>query len=488
LRLIKKGELNLTEQRKEEYIYKKRIMASYGSRELASQWIFAAFGFSVFFFYESVIQLPTLLAALAYVVYSIWNAVNDPLIGWIMEKIHMPWEKKGFKRFPWLVIAIIPWLISYLLIYLVPSQWYGSPAIVQQNQWLIFGWYVGTLCFYDTMVTLYDTNVLAVYPEKFRTLGERRTTQGFGTILGILGLVLAAVPPMFFVGEDTLVASGYVANAWFSVGFGVILWLFTIPGIFEDKRVRDLRFKRKESGEKQEIEPFIKSTVTVVKDRNFMLKMIHFFGYQVGAVMTQTSAYYVVTYILLNQTSITILLLSMLIGSLISVPIWNYVAHKLNDNRKVGLIACAVLFVTFIPLMIVGDVIGWIISLVLFGVGIGANWYIDPPMMGDVLDDVSVRTGKTQYTIYYGFQAFFIKFGQTFIAITIALSHVLTGFDPANPIQTDFALFGIRVHTAIVPAILMLITLIIFWKWYDITPEKVLENKSKLKELGLERN
>lgn len=485
--LSKKGDINLTEDRKEVYNYKKRIMASYGSRELASQWIFAAFGFSVFFFYESVIQLPTLLAALAFVIYSIWNAINDPLIGWVLEKIHMPWEKKGFKRFPWLVIAIIPWLISYLLIYLVPSQWYGSPAIVQQNQWLIFGWYVGTLCFYDTMVTIYDTNVLAIYPEKFRTLGERRTTQGFGTLLGIIGLVLAAVPPMFFVGEETLVASGYVANAWFSVGFGVILWLFTVPGIFEDKRVRNLRLKRKELGEIQELEPFIKSTLTVVKDKNFMLKMIHFFGYQVGAVMTQTSAYYVVTYILLNQTSITILLLSMLVGSLISVPIWTYVAHKVNDNRRVGIIACTVLFVTFIPLMIVGDVIGWIISLVLFGVGIGANWYIDPPLMGDVLDDVSVRTGKTQYTIYYGFQAFFIKFGQTFIAITIALSHVLTGFDPANPIQTGYALFGIRVHTAIVPAILMLITLLIFWKWYDITPEKVTENKMKLKELGLER-
>jgi len=106
----------VTEERKEEYTYKKRIMASYGARELAGQWIYAAFGFSVFFFYESVIQLPTVLAALAFVIYSIWNAVNDPLVGWLLEKIHMPWEKKGYKRFPWTLIFVIPWLISYLLI------------------------------------------------------------------------------------------------------------------------------------------------------------------------------------------------------------------------------------------------------------------------------------------------------------------------------------------------------------------------------------
>ena len=28
----------------------------------------------------------------------------------------------------------------------------------------------------------------------------------------------------------------------------------------------------------------------------------------------------------------------------------------------------------------------WMISLLLFGIGIGGSWFIDPPMMGDVLD------------------------------------------------------------------------------------------------------
>ncbi|MFX1574778.1 MAG: MFS transporter [Promethearchaeota archaeon] len=476
----------MSEERKEEYKYSKKIMASYGSRELMGQWIFAAFGFSVFFFYENVIALPTILAALAFTIYSIWNAINDPLIGWFLEKIHMPWEKKGFKRFPWVVIAFIPWLISYLSIYLVPSQWYGTSSIVNQNKWSIFAWYVISLCIYDTLATLYDVNVVSIYPDKFKSLGERRTTQGFGTILGIIGLVAAAIPPMFFIGEKTLIASGYIFGAIFSVGLGLIIFIFTIPGIFEDKRMRNLHIQRRESGVKEEIEPFFKSTLTAIKDKRFMLKMVHFFGYQVGGVMIQTSAFYVVTYILLNETSITVLLLMMLVGALISVPLWTIIAHKVNDNRKIAIIACATLFITFIPLIFVGNVIGWIIGLIFFGIGIGANWYIDPPLMGDVLDDISVRTGKTQYRIYYGFQAFFIKFGQTFIAITIALSHILTGYVGGAETQDSLALFGIRIHTAIVPAILMLITLLIFWKWYDIKPDLIKINKEKLKELGLE--
>ncbi|MFX1338768.1 MAG: MFS transporter, partial [Promethearchaeota archaeon] len=86
---------------KETYAHSKYIMASYGSREMFGQWIAAAFGFMVFFYYEAVVGLDVVLAAFAYVLYSIWNAINDPFFGYIMEKIHMPWEKKwGIKRFP----------------------------------------------------------------------------------------------------------------------------------------------------------------------------------------------------------------------------------------------------------------------------------------------------------------------------------------------------------------------------------------------------
>jgi Na+/melibiose symporter-like transporter len=175
----------------------------------------------------------------------------------------------------------------------------------------------------------------------------------------------------------------------------------------------------------------------------------------------------------------------MLIGALISVPIWGIVANKINNNRKIGIIGGFTLFLGFIPLIFVTSLAGWMISLVFFGVGIGANWYIDPPLMGDVLDDISVRTGKSQHAIYYGIQSFFIKFGQTFIAVTIALSHIFTGYVQGAETQTPLAIFGIRIHTAIVPAILMLITITAFYKYYRLTPDKVAANKKKLKEMGI---
>jgi len=114
--------------------------------------------------------------------------------------------------------------------------------------------------------------------------------------------------------------------------------------------------------------------------------------------------------------------------------------------------------------------------------------------LADVLDDIAVRTGKRQQGIYYGFQAFFIRLGYANIAITIAIVHILTGFVGGAPSRAELiarsptpelALFGIRIHAAIVPAILILITIIIFWRFYKLTPDKVAANKAKLEELGI---
>jgi Na+/melibiose symporter-like transporter len=185
----------------------------------------------------------------------------------------------------------------------------------------------------------------------------------------------------------------------------------------------------------------------------------------------------------------------MLLGSLISVPLWTLFAKRVNDNRKLGLIAGTILFLTFIPLIFAWDLTSWMIFLVFFGIGVGGHWYIDVPLLADVLDDIAVKTKKRQQSIYYGYQAFFARFSGTFIAITISITHLLTGFVEgsaslgelilANPLGYRLALFGIRIHSAIIPAIFALILLLVFWQYYDLTPDKVAANKAKLKELGI---
>ena len=166
----------------------------------------------------------------------------------------------------------------------------------------------------------------------------------------------------------------------------------------------------------------------------------------------------------------------------------------IRENTVILLNMYIIMFLTFLPMIFISGMLEWFIILICFGIGLGGQWFSDNPTLADVLDDIAVRTGKREQGIYYGFQAFFIRLGSATIAITIAIVHTLTGFVEGAPSLAEMkaksptpelALFGIRIHAAIVPAILIFITMLIFWKFYSLTPDKVAANKLKLKELGL---
>jgi Na+/melibiose symporter-like transporter len=159
-----------------------------------------------------------------------------------------------------------------------------------------------------------------------------------------------------------------------------------------------------------------------------------------------------------------------------------------------SLITDAILCLTFIPIIFVQGMLGWIISLVFFGIALGNQWFMDPPTMGDILDDVAVKTGRRDPSVYLSYQSLVFKLGQTSTAGVIAIVPTQTGL-PAGVTSLgelmqrsptpQLALFGIRIHSAIVPALVALSATLAFWKLYDLKPEIVSENKKKLEKIGL---
>jgi GPH family glycoside/pentoside/hexuronide:cation symporter len=472
----------------ETYKFSKKIMASYSMNQFFGQWITGPFGMYVFIFYEVQIGLSVGLVALAFILYSFWNAFNDPFIGYIMNKIHMPWEEKHGKRYPWIIIGGIPWLFTYLLVFSLPLTL--DPV---RDQWIIFSWLFVSICLYDTLFTLWDVNVRAMYPDKFRGLGERRTAAGIGTIIGMSGIVASSIIPPLFIRFG--VPETFRIQAWVLIGVGLIIFFLMIPGIREDEEIKARYLQRLAEREKVKQESFFRSTKSVISNKTFMVKVIFFFGYQAAVAILSASALYMIIFVLdMEAWFLAVLMGTMLLGAFVSLPIWVRFSHKINNNKKISLYAGLAMFLTFIPIFLVSDLIFFIVALFLFGIGLGGQWFVDPPAMADVLDDVAVKTGRRQEEIYYGYQAFFIRLSLVVQAIIFATVHTLTGFIEGSIDQQDLfaksptpelALLGIRLHTALIPALLVLACTLIFWKFYDLTPDKVAANKAKLKELRI---
>jgi Na+/melibiose symporter-like transporter len=311
--------------------------------------------------------------------------------------------------------------------------------------------------------------------------------------MGMIGIAVGSIiPPMFIA---TGVPETYRIMSWAGVGIGLILFFVMLPGTRENPKMRARYQMYREVAKETDREPFFKTAKKAITDRRFMIKVIYFFGYQAAVALLSASGPYMITYVIQGDAgTLGILMAFMLIGALVSMPIWTFISQKVNNNKKMSLVAGIVMFLTFLPMFFVNGFLFFMIALFLFGIGLGGQWFMDPPTMGDVLDDIAVRSGKREAAIYYGYQAFFIRLSGSFQALLFALVHILTGFPAgvtsytelvAESATPDLALLGIRAHAALIPAIIVLVTIFIFWKWYDLTPEMVAANKEKLKELGL---
>lgn len=466
----------------------KGIMTSFNMHQFFGQWISGPFGMYVFIFYETQIGLDVILIALAFILYSVWNAFNDPLVGYIMARIHMPWEERWGKRYPWVIIAGIPWAFTYLFVFLVPFTL--DPV---SDQWTIFTWLLVTICLYDTLFTIWNINVISMFPDKFENLDERRTAAGIGTIVGMTGIVVAStIPPIFIVFG---VLETFRTQAWIMGGVALIILVFMIPGIREDEETRERYKQRLIRMKEEELDSFFKAAKEVISNKRFMTKMLFFFGYQAAVGLLAASALYMIVFVLdLEAWYLGVLMGAMLLGAFISLPFWVKLSHRFNDNKKISIYAGFVMCITFLPMLFVTELIFVIIVMLLFGIGLGGQWFVDPPTMADVLDDATVRTGKKKEEIYFGYQTFFIRLSGVAGALIFAIVHTLTGFVEGTTTRAELfarsptpelALLGIRFHIALIPAILVLICTLIFWKFYDLTPDVVAANRAKLKQLNL---
>ena len=83
-----------------EIEHSKLNMASYGFGKFLTEFMEMAFTVWLYFFYTDTIGVDSLIIGLAVVVYAIWNAVNDPLVGYLTNK-PFKFTKKWGRRFPW---------------------------------------------------------------------------------------------------------------------------------------------------------------------------------------------------------------------------------------------------------------------------------------------------------------------------------------------------------------------------------------------------
>lgn len=455
-----------------EILHSKKIMASYGFGSLIWHLVDLTLIFMLFFFYEVEVGLESWLTGLGLSIFAVWDACNDPIVGYLTDR-PFRFTKKWGRRFPWVIMSFIPMLISFILIFTPPN------VSAQESPWIIFGWLVFSTCLYDTLESIFTVNFWSLFPDKFRDRTERRVASSFIVYLGFVGLVISfIVPPMIIVYGDL---GSYAMIAWFCVVVSFFCWIIMIPGVRDDKEAVKRYLTKYEEREKDSFFKVLKETL---KQKTFVICLTLFVLFESLTVIMTSSFLYFVRYILQEEAEIiTLISIMLLIGGLIGVPIWYKYAQKTHDNRKTMIISGLIMICFTLPLTVISDLTGILVDILLYGIGLGGFWVMIDPVFGDIIDESIIITGKRREGMFFGFRNFICNFAKVIGAITLAIVHELTGFVEGAEIQPPTALFGIHLHFGLIPAIYLAIGIFVFWKYFDITPEKAKQIKEQLMEL-----
>ena len=455
-------------------IHSKWNMASYSIGDFIMQTFAFTFTAYVFFFYEVEVGLDSWLVGLGFIIYTIWNAINDPLVGYICDKTYRFTRRWG-RRFPWIVSSMFPSILIYVLLYTPPEG----------NQMEIFIWLIFATCLFDTTLSFWGVNSSALFPDKFRDLNERRTASGIKNAIGYLGIAFGALVPPIIVGEGG--RQGFIDQAWALVIVTLIAGIFAIPGFREDKEYVERYIKKSESLRETQTPPhFFKSFISAFKQKNFVAFVFLFLSYSVLRACLLSSLQYGLMYILeLPLSYSTILMGAYLVASLITIPLWVMWIKRKNDNRKIMIISSLMSALFTIPMLFFSDLLSWIIILILWGIGIAGMFVAQSPVFGDIIDENVVLTKTRKEGLFNGFYVFILRFSTGIQAIIFASIHELTGFVEGAETQTEFAIFGLQIAMALIPSILMVIGALVFWKYYDLTPEKSVTIRQQLNEIQI---
>lgn len=427
------------------------------------------------FYYEVEILLPIALMALATGIYTFWDMINDPIIGYRSDR-NTRFTRKWGRRFPWMMISAAPLCITLFLLYLPPD-----PKV--SGAWATFAWFLIILLLYDTFEDMYLVPYFSLKVAKFRDVNERTKLQTLYEFITTIGLLLSfLVPPLII--EYGNPASYIPLVIWGTIVI-IISILLGIPGTMEDSELRESYFVQV-----KEQEPFFSSFFGLVKNAFKNKNFIAFLGFWLAtavfdAIFVSSIPYWVYYVLQADPETELLVYIPYFIAILGPIPLTYYLTKKYGHLR-VFIISSVVQTITlFIMFFFMRNLVAVLIFTAILGFSIGLNNVSSNVTQLDFYDDVALRNKERQEGGYRGVFEFLTRFTFFLQYLIFFIVHELTGFDAESPTQTLLAQWGIIIIMVLIPALFVLGMILIFVKFYTLTPEKMEQVRTELNELGI---
>ena len=449
-------------------------MLSYSFGNLTGFFLGTVYTLYIFYFYEVEIGLSAGLVALSLIIFAMWNMINDPLLGYLTDR-PFKWTRRWGMRFPWILIAVFPALICFLLVFTPPN------INAKTNPLPIFLYMIFILCLFDTCYSIFSTNFYGSFAKQFPSDKERRKAAIFNTIIPHIGFVfIGFIPPLIIVYGDK--NSFFLAMLIVAIILSVCV-IISIHGISESEDLKETFLRGYDNVGRTS---FWKTMKIAFRHKNYVIAIITATLYSAAWNLYIASGIYFMKDILRLPLSFILLInLAQFLGFCGFIPFWAWVAKKIG-HVKTYTLGCLLVSITLTPVLWVTTLWEAMLYNFIGGIGFGAFYIMGSPISSDCYDEIALTTGKRQEAVLSGIRTFFLRIAIIITALTIAIVHILTAYnqDP-NARQTALAQLGIRIHMGLIPSLLALMAFIIMLLFYDLKGEKKEQMKKNLREKKL---
>lgn len=418
----------------------------WGIAALGTSFVSGVYGALLPIFYQDYLGLQARWIGIASTIYAIWNAINDPLFGYITDSTR---SKRG-RRIPYMRYTAPFLALTFILVWFAPQR---------AGQGALFAWMLTTMLLYDTAYTIVGLTYSALMPEVSESDAERNGLQISSSLFGLLGMILGFVVPDLFRPKAGDMPS-FLPLQLSMIGVGIFSATLIIITTLKVKERPEFHLV----DEPLKLWPAIRYTFT---SKSFLILVAQNFMSILMQSLILGGLFYVADYVL--KTNVLVLIASLFIPLIIGVPLTSLIRQRfgvvgaqqlLLITAGIALLAIIILPSALIPF-----------CLAIAGLGLAGPQTLSNVLFAQVADEDELRSGVRREGAFFGVNALLTKPAQS---VALALSPFIleqTGFVTREANQGQIylnqpasAIWGIKALVGLIPGVALLLgALLLIW-------------------------
>jgi len=407
---------------------------AFGFGAMTDQMSHQMFQFLIFTYYFAVVDVGVITLGVSFIVFAIWDSINDPLLGPLSDRTK---SKFGRRRF-WIIISFVPFALINIFLFTPPKFWgIGPTSEIVNGIYMIV-----IIMLYDLIYTVFSINQLSLFPEMFKNEKARGRANKYKNLLTILGLLIGFVVPTLLINPmvpnvDTLEARAEVSKMYVQTGLMIAAFVLVFSFIFFRYGMKEDKNEIQEEIKKEETPGIFESLKATLKNKTFLI-----FVTANLFVWTTFKTLYGIHIIGIEEGNmlLTVLLLAALLTAAALFPVMEWLGNKIGF-RNGFMVTEGIWIAALIPFLFLDNhPIAAVICMCFVGIGLSGAMYFVDIIIGRVIDEDELNTGLRRQGSYYGVNALIGSYygvnalinRYSTIVVFLAITIVLTGYGFEN--------------------------------------------------------